>query len=59
MENSAGIQKSCFLSSGCYLAGWVEQLPSRHIGDFTRRKEHDAYSKALARLLRDLKVEKG
>ncbi len=32
---------------------------SRHIGDFTRWKEHDAYSKALERLLRDLKVEKG
>jgi hypothetical protein len=26
-------------------------------GDFTRWKEHDAYSKALERLLRDLKVE--
>jgi hypothetical protein len=29
----------------------------RHIGDFTRWKEHDAYQKALERLLRDLKVE--
>jgi hypothetical protein len=29
----------------------------RHIGDFTRWQEHDAYSKALERLLRDLKVE--
>jgi hypothetical protein len=29
-----------------------------HIGDFTRRKEHDAYQKALDRLLRDLRVEK-
>jgi hypothetical protein len=29
-----------------------------HIGDFTRWKEHDAYSKALDRLLRDLRVEK-
>jgi hypothetical protein len=28
----------------------------RHVGDFTRWKEHDAYSKALERLLRDLKV---
>ena len=28
----------------------------RHIGDFTRWKEHDAYRKALERLLRDLKV---
>jgi hypothetical protein len=33
----------------------------RHIGDFTRWKEHDAYSKALEKLLRDLRVseEKG
>jgi hypothetical protein len=27
-------------------------------GDFIRWKEHDAYSKALNRLLRDLRVEK-
>jgi hypothetical protein len=27
-------------------------------GDFTRWKEHDAYSKALDRLLRDLRGEK-
>jgi hypothetical protein len=27
-------------------------------GDFTRWKEHDAYTKALDRLLRDLRVEK-
>jgi hypothetical protein len=32
--------------------------PARHIGDFTRWKEHDAYQKALDRLLRDLRVEK-
>jgi hypothetical protein len=31
---------------------------TRHIGDFTRWKEHDAYQKALHRLLRDLRVEK-
>ena len=31
----------------------------RHIGDFTRWKEHDAYQQALERLLRDLKVEAG
>jgi hypothetical protein len=31
----------------------------RNIGDFTRWKEHDAYTKALNRLLRDLRVEKG
>jgi hypothetical protein len=29
----------------------------RHVGDFTCWKEHDAYGKALERLLRDLKVE--
>jgi hypothetical protein len=29
----------------------------RHIGDFTRWKDHGAYGKALERLLRDLKVE--
>jgi hypothetical protein len=27
-------------------------------GDFTRWKDHDAYSKAFDRLLRDLRVEK-
>ncbi len=31
----------------------VELIPG---GAFTRRKEHDAYSQALERLLRDLKV---
>jgi hypothetical protein len=37
---------------------WARLLcGQRHIGDFTRWKEHDAYSKALERLLRDLKVE--
>jgi hypothetical protein len=29
---------------------------TRHIGDFTRWKEHDAYREALERLPRDLKV---
>jgi hypothetical protein len=29
----------------------------RNIGDFTRWKEHDAYSQALEQLRRDLKVE--
>ena len=29
----------------------------RHIGDFTRWKEHDAYQRGLQRLLRDLKTE--
>jgi hypothetical protein len=39
----------------------LARLPRRyrHIGDFTRWKEHDAYQKALDRLLRDLRVEKG
>jgi hypothetical protein len=32
--------------------------PVRRFGDFTRWKEHDAYQKALDRLLRDLRVEK-
>jgi hypothetical protein len=32
-------------------------MGQRRIGDFTRWKEHDAYSKALERLLRGLKVE--
>jgi hypothetical protein len=30
---------------------------TRHIGDFTRWKDHDAYKKAFDRLLRDLKAE--
>jgi len=32
--------------------------PVRRFGDFTRWKKHDAYQKALDRLLRDLRVEK-
>ena len=31
---------------------------TRHIGDFTDWKNHDAYQKAFERLLRDLKVGK-
>lgn len=31
----------------------------RHIGDFSRWKEHDAYQQAFARLLRDLRGEGG
>jgi hypothetical protein len=31
---------------------------TRHIGDFSRWKDHDAYQEAFARLLRDLKEEK-
>ena len=30
---------------------------TRHIGDFTRWKDHDAYQQAFQRLLRDLKAE--
>jgi uncharacterized protein YjbI with pentapeptide repeats len=38
---------------------WARLLRGqRNIGDFTRWKEHDAYAKALDRLLRDLRVEK-
>jgi hypothetical protein len=38
---------------------WAHDIRrTRHIGDFTRWKEHDAYSKALDRLLRDLRVDK-
>jgi hypothetical protein len=38
---------------------WAHDIKrTRHIGDFTRWKEHGAYTKALNRLLRDLRVEK-
>lgn len=38
-------------------AGWAGEIKkTRHIGDFTRWKDHDAYSKAFDRLLRDLKA---
>jgi len=30
---------------------------TRHIGDFTHWKDHDAYQQAFERLLRDLKAE--
>jgi len=37
---------------------WASKLRrSRHIGDFTQWKEHDAYQKAFERLMRDLKAE--
>ena len=40
--------------------GWAADIKrTRHITDFTRWKEHDAYSERLERLLRDLKVEAG
>ena len=36
---------------------WAAKLrDNRNIGDFRRWKEHDAYQKALERLLQDLKV---
>ncbi len=37
---------------------WARKLrDNRHIGDFRGWKEHDAYRKALDRLLRDLRIE--
>jgi len=36
--------------------GWASSVRTqRNIGDFTKWKEHDAYQKAFARLLKDLK----
>jgi hypothetical protein len=38
-------------------AGWATNIKdTRHIGDFTRWKDHDAYQAAFTRLLRDLKA---
>lgn len=38
--------------------GWPADIRrTRHIGDFTRWKDHDSYQKAFDRLLRDLKAE--
>jgi hypothetical protein len=36
-----------------------QPIPARSLSDFTLWKEHDAYQKALDRLLRDLRIEKG
>ena len=37
--------------------GWAAAIRrTRHVGDFTRWKEHDSYQKAFERLLRDLKA---
>jgi uncharacterized protein YjbI with pentapeptide repeats len=37
--------------------GWAADIRrTRHIGDFTKWKDHDAYQKAFDRLLRDLKA---
>jgi hypothetical protein len=39
-------------------AGWTSLIKNtRHIGDFTRWKEHDEYQKSFQRLLRDLKQQ--
>ena len=37
---------------------WAAKLRARHIGDFTRWKEHDSYQSSFDRLMRDLRVEK-
>ena len=38
--------------------GWAGDIRRRrHIGDFTRWKDHDSYTKAFDRLLRDLRAE--
>ena len=38
---------------------WAHDIRrTRHIGDFRAWKDHDAYRKALDRLLRDLQIEK-
>ncbi len=37
---------------------WAAKLRARHIGDFTRWKDHDEYQKSFARVLRDLTVKK-
>ena len=37
---------------------WAAKLrANRNIGDFRAWKDHDAYQKALERMLRDLKIE--
>lgn len=36
--------------------GWAGQVQERHIGDFCKWKDHDAYQSAFARLLRDLRA---
>ena len=34
----------------------IDPARQRHIGDFSRWKDHDSYQKAFDRLLRDLKA---
>jgi uncharacterized protein YjbI with pentapeptide repeats len=42
----------------CTKEAWAAKLRrSRHIGDFRGWKDHDAYQKALERVLRDLRVQ--
>jgi hypothetical protein len=37
---------------------WAAMLRrQRHIGDFTRWKDHDAYQQSFARVLRDLTIK--
>jgi len=43
------------MQTDCAWAADIRRV--RHIGDFTRWKEHDAYQKVLERLLRDLKTD--
>ncbi len=37
---------------------WAAKLRARHIGDFRRWKDHDAYTKSFEQVLRDLTVQK-
>jgi hypothetical protein len=37
--------------------GWANDVLTRHIGDFSRWKEHDSYREAFTRLLRDLQAD--
>jgi hypothetical protein len=39
--------------------GWPALIKdTRHVGDFTRWKEHDYYREAFGRLMRDLRAER-
>jgi hypothetical protein len=39
--------------------GWPADIKrTRHVGDLTQWKDHDAHQQAFARLLRDLKADK-
>ncbi len=39
-------------------AAWAASIRrTRHIGDFSKWKDHDEYQKALARLIRDLQAD--